>query len=196
MKKFLYSLIVIGGFGFYALFQNKLGSNPNSLTPVSEVMAQTSQSLTDNTTTQGPTFNQSPPNPVPTPPAPTPSPAPAPVQTAPQPTPVKTTPKPTPPPQPKGLYKDGQYTGSVADAYYGNIQVQVSISGSKITNVAFLQYPNDRSTSRYINGQAMPYLKAEAISAQSANVDILSGATDSSMAFQQSLGSALAKAKN
>lgn len=94
-----------------------------------------------------------------------------------------------------GQYKDGQYTGSVADAFYGNIQVKAVISNGKIIDVIFLQYPNDRSTSIEINTQAMPYLKEEAIAAQSANVDIVSGATDSSNAFIQSLGSALSQAK-
>lgn len=94
-----------------------------------------------------------------------------------------------------GQYKDGTYTGSVADAFYGNIQVQAVIGGGKITNVIFLQYPNDRGTSIEINSQAMPYLTQEAIAAQNANVDIVSGATDSSMAFQQSLAAALSQAK-
>ena len=93
-------------------------------------------------------------------------------------------------------YKDGAYTGSSADAYYGSIQVQVTISGGKITDVAFLNYPHDRGTSVSINTQAMPYLKQEAIAAQSANVNIVSGATDSSLAFRQSLASALAQAKS
>lgn len=97
--------------------------------------------------------------------------------------------------KPVGQYKDGTYTGSAADAFYGNIQVQAVITGGKITDVVFLQYPNDRGTSIEINSQAMPYLKQEAIAAQNANVDIISGATDSSMAFRQSLGSALAQAK-
>lgn len=92
-------------------------------------------------------------------------------------------------------YKDGTYTGSAADAYYGNIQVQVTIAQGKITDVAFLQYPNDNNTSRFINQQAMPLLKNEAIQAQSATVDIVSGASDSSQAFQQSLSSALQQAK-
>ena len=92
-------------------------------------------------------------------------------------------------------YKDGTYTGSSADAYYGNIQVQVSISGGKITDVQFLQSPGDNGTSRMINSQAMPLLKQEAIAAQSAQVDIVSGASDSSQAFQQSLASALQQAK-
>ena len=93
-------------------------------------------------------------------------------------------------------YKDGTYTGSTADAYYGNIQVQVTISGGKIIDVAFLQYPSDNGTSQYINSQAMPLLKNEAIQAQSANVDIVSGASDSSQAFQQSLANALQQAQS
>ncbi len=94
------------------------------------------------------------------------------------------------------LYKDGTYTGSVADAYFGNLQVQAIITGGKITDVVFLQYPNDRNTSVQINSQAMPYLKAEAIAKQNANVNIITGATQSSGAFNLSLASALAQAKN
>lgn len=92
-------------------------------------------------------------------------------------------------------YKDGTYTGSVADAFYGNIQVQVVIQSGKITDVIFLQHPQDRSTSVYINSQAMPILKEEAIQTQSANVDLVSGATDSSNAFVQSLQAALSQAQ-
>lgn len=98
------------------------------------------------------------------------------------------------PGQTTNAYKDGSYTGSVADAYYGNIQVQVIISSGKITDVKFLQHPQDNSNSVYINSQAMPYLKQEAIAAQSSRVDIVSGATDTSYAFVQSLAAALAKA--
>ncbi len=97
--------------------------------------------------------------------------------------------------QPAATYKDGQYTGSVADAYYGYIQVKVTISGGKISDVVFLQYPNDRENSVFINQQAMPYLKQEAIQAQSAKVDVVSGATDTSMAFVQSLTTALSQAQ-
>lgn len=92
-------------------------------------------------------------------------------------------------------YKDGSYTGDAADAYYGLIQVKAVIQGGKITDVQFLQYPNDRQNSIEINTQAMPYLKQEAIQAQSSSVDIVSGATDSSQAFIESLGSALSQAK-
>lgn len=91
-------------------------------------------------------------------------------------------------------YKDGTYTGSVTDAYYGNVQVQVTISNGKITDVQFLQYPNDNRTSQFVNSQAMPLLRSEALQAQSANVDIVSGASQTSQAFQQSLSSALQQA--
>src|SRR6266480_4883377 len=84
-------------------------------------------------------------------------------------------------------YKDGTYTGSAADAFYGTIQVQATVQNGKLTDVQFLQYPNDRDESIQINQQAMPMLKQEAIQAQSANVDIISGATDSSRAFTESL---------
>lgn len=94
-----------------------------------------------------------------------------------------------------GRYKNGTYTGSVADAFYGNLQVQAVISGGRITDVIFLQFPNDNSTSKYINSQADPMLKQEAIQVQSANVDIISGASASSQAFQQSLADALSQAK-
>lgn len=93
-----------------------------------------------------------------------------------------------------GKYKDGAYTGSSADAFYGYIQVKVTVSQGKITKVDFLQYPNDRGHSILINQYAMPILEQEAISAQSANVDTVSGATDTSIAFKQSLSSALNQA--
>ena len=93
-------------------------------------------------------------------------------------------------------YKDGRYTGSTADAYYGYIQVLAVISGGKLTDVQFLQYPNDNPNSSYINSQAKPYLKQEAIQAQSANVNIVSGATDTSQAFIQSLSDALNRARS
>ncbi|MGX7875980.1 FMN-binding protein [Mesorhizobium sp. ORM6] len=91
---------------------------------------------------------------------------------------------------------DGTYTGPVADAYYGLIQIQASIQGGRLTSLKVLKYPNDRRTSISINRQALPILRDEAISAQSANVDIVSGATLTSRAFIQSLGGALKKASS
>ncbi len=101
---------------------------------------------------------------------------------------------PNPTATPRGRYKDGSYAGSVADAFYGNVQVKAVISGGKITDVQFLQYPNDRQTSIEINSQAMPFLRQEAIQVQSARVDGVSGATQTSHAFIESLRSALNQA--
>ncbi len=94
----------------------------------------------------------------------------------------------------QGQYRNGIYTGSPADAYYGTVQVQVTVAGGKITDVAFLNYPQDRGTSRSINSYAMPQLTQEAIQSQSANVSGVSGASDTSAAFRQSLASALSQA--
>lgn len=93
-------------------------------------------------------------------------------------------------------YRDGTYQGPAVDAYYGLVQVQVTVQKGAIQNVQFLQYPSDRRTSQEINAQAMPWLTQEAIQAQSANVNIISGATLTSEGFQMSLQSALQSAHN
>ena len=95
----------------------------------------------------------------------------------------------------KPPYKDGTFTGITEDAYYGNVQVKTVISGGKITDVQFLNYPHDAARSLAINTFATPNLRQEAIQAQSASVDVVSGATDTSNAFMQSLVSALTQAK-
>ncbi len=94
-----------------------------------------------------------------------------------------------------GSYRDGVYNGISADAFYGRVEVVATISRGRIVGVEFLDHPKDASTSREISTRAMPILQTEAINAQSANVDIVSGATETSLAFRESLASALAKAK-
>jgi uncharacterized protein with FMN-binding domain len=110
-----------------------------------------------------------------------------------QPAAVQPTAVPTNPPT-AGQYKNGQYTGPRVDAYYGFVQVQALVQNGQIANVKFLEFPNDRRTSQQINAIAVPYLTNEAIQAQSANVDIISGATLTSEAFAQSLQTALQNA--
>lgn len=95
---------------------------------------------------------------------------------------------------PSGQYKDGTYTGSVDNAFYGNVQVSTTIQNGKITAVNFLQYPNENPNSIYVNTSAIPYLKQEAIKAQSSSVSVVTGATFTSQAFMQSLSSALSQA--
>lgn len=92
-------------------------------------------------------------------------------------------------------YKNGTYVGNVADAQWGYVQVKAVIQGGKIANVQWMQYPSDRQRSVEINSYADPQLTTEAIQAQSAQVDIVTGATDSSIAFMESLGNALSQAQ-
>ena len=93
-----------------------------------------------------------------------------------------------------GRYADGQYTGPVVNAYYGYIQIQAVVQGGRLVGIKVLRYPNDRRTSIFINHQALPMLRDEVVSAQSANVDIVSGATLTSEAFIRSIGGALRQA--
>lgn len=92
-------------------------------------------------------------------------------------------------------YKDGSYTGKSSDAFYGYVQVRATIAGGKLTDITILNYPQDRDNSIEINNSALPQLKQEAIQMQTAKVDGVSGATDTSQAFVESLGDALAQAK-
>ncbi len=127
-----------------------------------------------------------------TPTATTPTPAPAPIP-VPVPAPA---PAPVTAPKPVGQYKDGTYTGTSVNAYYGYVQVAAVISGGKLTNVQMLDYPRDQRTSQQINSYALPILISEAIKAQSATIDAVSGASETSPSFKSSLASALALAKN
>jgi uncharacterized protein with FMN-binding domain len=184
MKKYAVSSIVIISFIAYSFYQRVFGMQSAPVISTSN----SSSKLSQNSPTVTPT------------PTLVPTVTPAIIQsdktqTIPTATPIPTA-DPTSTPVVASGYKDGTYTGDPADAFYGNIQVKTTISGGKITNVQFLQAPNDRGTSIEINSQADPILAQEAIQAQNANVDIVSGATDSSQAFVQSLQSALDQAKS
>lgn len=108
---------------------------------------------------------------------------------APTPTPVATTPRSA------SGYKDGTFTGSVGYQPYGPVQVAVVVSGGRITNVKLLQTPNQGGQTREINSQALPMLVDEVISAQSGNIDGVSGASLTTPAFIESVNSALSKAR-
>ena len=84
--------------------------------------------------------------------------------------------------------------GDAADTRYGPVQLQVTFSGKKITNISVLQYPTESFRDQQINSYALPILNQEAISAQSANIDVVSGATYTSDGYAQSLQSAIDKA--
>ena len=89
---------------------------------------------------------------------------------------------------------NGTDTGSVVQTRFGPVQVQVTIAGGKITDVTALQLPSDRQRSAEISGIVGPMLQSEALAAQSAQIDLISGATYTSDAYAQSLQSALDQA--
>ena len=100
-------------------------------------------------------------------------------------------PAPAPAPAPA---KKAVVTGQIVDTNYGPVQVQIKLSGSKISDIQALQLPNDRSRSAQISSFAAPQLRLEALSAQSARIDTVSGATYTSDGYAQSLQSALDRA--
>jgi uncharacterized protein with FMN-binding domain len=85
----------------------------------------------------------------------------------------------------------GTFTGGAADTQFGPVQVQISVSGGKITSVQVLQVPQESSHDIRINSQAVPILNQEAVQAQSAKIDTVSGATYTSEGYTQSLQSAI-----
>jgi uncharacterized protein with FMN-binding domain len=101
---------------------------------------------------------------------------------------------PTPTPAASGL-KSGSFTGQTYTNPYGNVQVQVVISGGKITSVNTIQYPNGHQQSVFINSQALPLLEQEVLKAQGAQIDVVGGATFTSQGYAQSVQSALDAAR-
>jgi len=87
--------------------------------------------------------------------------------------------------------RSGTVDGAVVGTQYGSVQVRVSFTGSKITNVHALQLTDSSRTSVSISAGAAPTLRQEALAAQSAQIDVVSGATYTSEAYQQSLQSAI-----
>jgi uncharacterized protein with FMN-binding domain len=84
-------------------------------------------------------------------------------------------------------------TGDVTDTQWGPVQVQLTVANGKITAVSVLQYPNGNGKDGEINSYALPILVQETISAQSAKIDMVSGATVTSGGYLGSLQSALDK---
>ena len=82
-------------------------------------------------------------------------------------------------------------TGDVVQTQWGPVQVQAVVQGGTITGVKVLQYPNGNSRDVEIANYALPILIQETTQAQSAQVDMVSGATYTSEGYVQSLQSAL-----
>ena len=88
----------------------------------------------------------------------------------------------------------GTYTGDAVQTRFGPVQVEITVENGAITASEVTQVPwNDRKDQE-INGRAVPVLNAEAVDAQSADIDMVSGATYTSQAFVESLQSAIDRA--
>ncbi len=85
-------------------------------------------------------------------------------------------------------------TGDTAQTQWGPVQVQITVAGGKITDITPVQYPNGNGRDQEINSYALPVLAKEALAAQSANIDHVSGATVTSDGYVQSLQSAIDQA--
>ena len=84
-------------------------------------------------------------------------------------------------------------TGSTVSMPYGDVAVQITVTNGKVTDVQAVTLPA-RGHSGQISNYVAPILASEALQAQSANINIISGATYTSEAYAQSLQSALDQA--
>ena len=102
-------------------------------------------------------------------------------------------PKKKPKPKKKVVVVPRTIQGPAVDMRWGPVQVTIVVKGKVLTDVQATA-PTERSRSAFINNQAIPLLRQEALQAKSANIDLLSGATMTSEAFAQSLQAALTQA--
>ncbi|WP_406384205.1 FMN-binding protein [Streptomyces sp. NBC_01618] len=88
----------------------------------------------------------------------------------------------------------GTFTGDPIDTPYGAVQVAAALSQGRITAVKVLQAPDQNGRDQQIASYALPRLTHEAIGAQSAHIDAVTGASYTSQGYIQSLQSALDRA--
>ena len=93
-----------------------------------------------------------------------------------------------------GSSVSGTFAGDTAETRYGPVQVQITVANGKITDVTALQLTNSDGRSVQISQQAAPILRQEALQAQSAQIQSVSGATFTSEGYTKSLQSAIDKA--
>jgi uncharacterized protein with FMN-binding domain len=87
------------------------------------------------------------------------------------------------------------FDGDTIQTRYGPVQVQAQVQNGSLVAVAVVQYPDGDGKSVRINQRALPQLQSEALTAQSAQVDTVSGATYTSDAYVTSLQSAIDEAR-
>lgn len=89
---------------------------------------------------------------------------------------------------------DGSYTGDSISTRFGSVQVQVTVSNGTIRDVTAVHLTDHDGRSVSISNRAAPILRSEALTAQSASISNVSGATYTSDAYISSLQSALDQA--
>jgi uncharacterized protein with FMN-binding domain len=97
------------------------------------------------------------------------------------------------PPPATGL-GDGSFTGPAITHKYGTLQVSITVADGAISDVSWT-YTTSLPLSKKINADALPGLRSETLSIQSAQVHTVSGATYTSNAYRTSLQSAIDRAK-
>jgi uncharacterized protein with FMN-binding domain len=100
----------------------------------------------------------------------------------------------TPSPAAGGSTGTRTVDGDTVQTQYGPVRLRITLTGGKITAVTTLQLPDNNSRDQEIAGFAVPQLTREALTAQSAHIDTVSGATYTSQGYIQSLQSALDRA--
>lgn len=83
-----------------------------------------------------------------------------------------------------------KFAGPSEDMQWGPVQVTIAVKNKKITDVQATT-PTERMRSQFINQQAVPMLRQEVLQAQSANIDLIGGATMTSEAYDTSLQAAI-----
>lgn len=86
------------------------------------------------------------------------------------------------------------FTGDAFSTQWGDVQVEATVSDGTLVSVTTLSYPDNDGHSANLNATAVPTLEQQAVEAQSASIDGVSGASYTSAAFAQSLQSALTQA--
>jgi uncharacterized protein with FMN-binding domain len=81
--------------------------------------------------------------------------------------------------------------GSVIQTRFGPVQVRATVRGRSLLDVQAMQLPSAHPRSAEISRQAEPMLREEALSAQSAQINIISGASYTSAGYRESLQAAL-----
>jgi uncharacterized protein with FMN-binding domain len=81
--------------------------------------------------------------------------------------------------------------GHLVDTMYGPVRVQIVVGAGRITSARAIERPSGDGTTDQVNSYAIPRLDRATLTAQSAHIDTVSGATYTSEGYRNSLQSAI-----